>query len=976
MEVLAGLGAAAAEIWRYNRENYEFDQEQRIEREELRLKMQVERFSLFREDVRDLVELTVGKMDLYHIVGALFVKACVVYYCEGLLMGQPPPVYLLTLYYLSNAGSMVYLVLGVWLSMHASISSHSHGTKLLTRFVRLPIPGTEQLRQLNQRMADFERQGIKQQIRVPFLNQHQEWKQKAELEADHEQDSRPASSSSQLLSSDFLEQGEKALNDDDADELLQAVEMRTQRHVQLFRKLQARWQCYDAYARVCMSLGVRQLIQTITYFVIGVTLVEEQHHMNAYVLVVALQAIAFAICALDIHSRPCYWNLDMSVVAIVPAACACLALSLENGYQRGRHLLDKHQWMTLIAFPCEILFFEQILSAASPTDNEAALPRHFNAVLFMDVFGEVDDPTEADFRTGARILTAEQRKAAEAQLGEAIRSLSLARAAWRRWGAVPRECLSTSQERVVDLVRGILKRNIRELEQCLDRYKMDLLTPKERNLHPFSNLSQQEQDEDPFKSSLLGPFDRSGGVGYRFFDLESHQMIENGGFRCILTIEDLVQWARRFEHDVNRLYEVAGGPKKRKEVGSDGSDSEVTSLLASPRAGGTYEGSTYADGSRAVRVKPARLPWKLVRSITRFIQLVWGSVFLVQFLESINEAHIDSAEVNIVEWRRLVGVEVVPWQYELVDVDWPMGGFFRPEMLACQLMPLPKGVGIGRALLVSSPFAHYRAVQGSKPLELEELLWSGFIPGITLICGHAPVLESDDVVASDLLSPGCLLGAPTLHGVAVRPLRRGPSGVAAMLEVKGAPWRLLAGVSLPCKDIGLIHSTPPSSKEGTVGMVPAALALSAWCLLLVGWTGGEELTIATVPLEAGPASLPQHLPGRRMTSLYELPLMSRVEVDSALPVHQTVAAMHVEVESRNLWVLMNSGDLRAWNLMHGPPRFLGRWPAQRPTSITRFRAVAACEDASGRGIFVAGHSNASFAGAPVLLRVVGLPRSL
>lgn len=37
--------------------------------DELRFKMQVERFRLFRQDIRDLVELTVGKMDLYHMVG-------------------------------------------------------------------------------------------------------------------------------------------------------------------------------------------------------------------------------------------------------------------------------------------------------------------------------------------------------------------------------------------------------------------------------------------------------------------------------------------------------------------------------------------------------------------------------------------------------------------------------------------------------------------------------------------------------------------------------------------------------------------------------------------------------------------------------------------------------------------------------------------------------------------------------------------
>jgi hypothetical protein len=40
--------------------------------DELRFKMQVERFRLFRQDIRDLVELTVQKMDLYHMVGQGF----------------------------------------------------------------------------------------------------------------------------------------------------------------------------------------------------------------------------------------------------------------------------------------------------------------------------------------------------------------------------------------------------------------------------------------------------------------------------------------------------------------------------------------------------------------------------------------------------------------------------------------------------------------------------------------------------------------------------------------------------------------------------------------------------------------------------------------------------------------------------------------------------------------------------------------
>ncbi|CAE7372023.1 AMT1-1 [Symbiodinium sp. CCMP2456] len=47
------------------------------------MEMQIKRFQLFREDVRDLVELTVGKMEMYHVVGALVLECTVIYYTEG-----------------------------------------------------------------------------------------------------------------------------------------------------------------------------------------------------------------------------------------------------------------------------------------------------------------------------------------------------------------------------------------------------------------------------------------------------------------------------------------------------------------------------------------------------------------------------------------------------------------------------------------------------------------------------------------------------------------------------------------------------------------------------------------------------------------------------------------------------------------------------------------------------------------------------
>ena len=103
--------------------------------------------------MRDLVELTVDRMDVYHLapglelhgpagpgnallraeVGALFLEFCIVLFCEGRVQvggawrqdlcresdeqASAPP-FLLSLFLLSNACAFIYLLLAVWLSMH------------------------------------------------------------------------------------------------------------------------------------------------------------------------------------------------------------------------------------------------------------------------------------------------------------------------------------------------------------------------------------------------------------------------------------------------------------------------------------------------------------------------------------------------------------------------------------------------------------------------------------------------------------------------------------------------------------------------------------------------------------------------------------------------------------------------------------------------------------------------------------------
>ena len=97
-------------------------------------------------DVRDLVELTVAKMDLYLIAAALLIDRLMMMVCkqhEALPTGSPA--WAVALNALSLTAGVFYLVLALWLAMYASISAQSFGARLLTQFVRLPVPSLDQM---------------------------------------------------------------------------------------------------------------------------------------------------------------------------------------------------------------------------------------------------------------------------------------------------------------------------------------------------------------------------------------------------------------------------------------------------------------------------------------------------------------------------------------------------------------------------------------------------------------------------------------------------------------------------------------------------------------------------------------------------------------------------------------------------------------------------------------------------------------
>ncbi|CAE7391396.1 unnamed protein product [Symbiodinium natans] len=401
MVLLEAFGLASKELFDYNRENYKFDQEQRLERDMQRVEMQIERFDLFREDIEDLVKLTVDKMDMYHIVGALFLSFTALVYCEGIIQGPQPP-FFMGQYFLTVAASFVYLLLAVWLSMYASIASHSFGVRLRTRYVRLPIPNLSQIQSLTTKLSDFEQQGISKVMRIPFGPQGaQKWELEAERKAEEQGQPSAQSSGNQRAAMPevrLADQGDIGFGREDI--LMQAAASVPGKHVELFRKLQAKWQCYDAYARISMALGVNQMIQSVNYFVVGFTMIQTCSPSNGYAATIIFQGCTFGLAFLDIAGLKKWKIFALQIVGAMPMVILVAMLTVANRGRSGSEsiaLLSSAFYASPLCAFLEAIWLELFMMTAKPTDDEASLPRKFRTVLFLDVFGDAAfDPTEAE----------------------------------------------------------------------------------------------------------------------------------------------------------------------------------------------------------------------------------------------------------------------------------------------------------------------------------------------------------------------------------------------------------------------------------------------------------------------------------------------------------------------------------------------------------------------------------------------------
>lgn len=167
LEVLGTAWAYAGSAYSYNMSRFQFDSGQRQAAAHQRQNLRVAQWQLFREDVRDLFQLTTTNMSTYMVVSTLFLGFAVSYLYTAIKDFPPHPPWIMLLWGNCCVASFVYGLLSVWLAMHGTVAAHSASVKVLTQAVRPPIPTADEVAQFKASIGDYEGAGIKKFLQMP-----------------------------------------------------------------------------------------------------------------------------------------------------------------------------------------------------------------------------------------------------------------------------------------------------------------------------------------------------------------------------------------------------------------------------------------------------------------------------------------------------------------------------------------------------------------------------------------------------------------------------------------------------------------------------------------------------------------------------------------------------------------------------------------------------------------------------------------
>jgi len=415
-------------LFMYNRDNYMWNRKM----QQLKLyhtqKMRISQVRLFREDIHDLFQLTIRKMDHYLIINVLMLLFAGGFFYEGRV---PPgsPAWLLWVWTMAIGSTLVFLTLSVWLAIHASITAQTFAVRLLTQWLRLPIPGLRPIHAAAVSAAKFEKTRGQDMLRIPIVSQIDGVKSLADSIM-----SEPPAAKDEPFT-----MGNEYLRDEMEDNYTLFVE-----HFHLFHDLQKQWQGYDAYSRVCMVVGTNTFISAIAYMSLAYFVLQFKQWGGLACLVI-LQTFSYFHARMNIRLTP---NEGLLAGILVTSPTALSAIAAGQTSVTGS--LELAKYFSPFIYLLSMAWMAMLLYLGS--DVEGGMPTRFITVQSIDVLGL--DPVRPG-REDDEPVAMTVPQAPVLQRGDALRKtkVSLARAAASVNSPVPMAVApQSSMENIQDLL--------------------------------------------------------------------------------------------------------------------------------------------------------------------------------------------------------------------------------------------------------------------------------------------------------------------------------------------------------------------------------------------------------------------------------------------------------------------------------------------------------------------------------------------
>lgn len=289
----------------------------------------------------------------------------------------------------------MYLLMSVWLALHASILAQCSSVRLLTQFVRLPVPTWDQLENMRTYAQSVEGLGAAHLLRVPFSGaKNSKLSGNTPSHACSSPDLSVVAEEAGTQPSQAADPWGLEKHGDGRDIYeLQARPAALRRHVVLAKRAAAQYQCYDAFARVSMSFGTLQLLHAIGYYCLGYVAIQDGAVWPAWCVVAIMASMAIALVQLD-FSLTRKEQLLARVLVVAGPSFSALATSV---WMFRRPSAQAQVMMLLpVAYASHgcWLFFALLACGITLLPSGAILPMKFRSVLYLDVFGFLSNKDE------------------------------------------------------------------------------------------------------------------------------------------------------------------------------------------------------------------------------------------------------------------------------------------------------------------------------------------------------------------------------------------------------------------------------------------------------------------------------------------------------------------------------------------------------------------------------------------------------